>query len=154
MRWRVWLLTAAALLSSPVLAGDWNALSTTAIGITGDVTLDEHRIAFDGERSYRITKIRLLSASELDAMRDLTGSRTATEATLYKINIPARIELRNGNTLCGRAATTRMVAARESVDGQKLLSLIFFSGSKAPFFEGWKDTADSGVCGSFHFLKR
>jgi hypothetical protein len=144
----------APMAHAPSSAAEWGALSTTAIGITGDVTLDTGRITFDDERNFRIGKLRALSPAEIDGMRDLTGSRNISRANLYRIRIPASTTLRNGNTMCGSAATTRMIAAPVPDRGGKLLILVFLSGSQEPFFQGWRDTADSGICGSFSFIQR
>jgi hypothetical protein len=151
MKFLILALAAAALLS-PALTGDWSESSTTAIGITGDVRLEEHRITFDDRRSFRIDRIRALNTAELEALRDMTGARKATAATLYKIRIPAATKLRNGNTLCGNRATTRMIAATYIDLGTKSLTLVFLPGAREPFFQGWKESAGA-ICGSFGFVQ-
>lgn len=158
MRFRiiaVAVFAAAALgaAGSTARATDWTAYSTTAMAITGDVSLDHETITLGGRHKFRIKRVRALSAAELEAMHEFTGSEALAEASLYKIDIPANTKLRNGNTICGRAATTRMIAARKSARGEKQLVLVFFSGSRNPFFEGWRSTVNSGICGSFGFTQ-
>jgi len=132
----------------------WSALSTTAIGITGDVELGQHEIVIDDVHRYRIQKVRQLVASEVEAAKDLTGERGLSQWLLYTVHIPASTQLNNGNTMCGDQAATRLVMAYGSSAGAKTLSLIFLSGSKEPFRSGWRETTDSGVCGSFSYIRR
>lgn len=141
-------LAAGVLLWSSASAADWSALSTTAIGITGDVRLNERQIIFDDVHAFRVERTRELTAAELEALHDLTGQGGITRANLYKVHIPVSAKLRNGNSLCGRGAATQMIAA---FDGEKQLVLVFFSGPKEPLSPGWKDRTD--ICGSFSFAR-
>jgi len=129
---------------------DWTAVSTTAMGITGDVQVGEHEMIINETHRYRITKIRNLTAREVGETKELTADSTLQEWVLYKIDIPASTKLNNGNTICGHQSATRVIISRGPAYGAEELSLIFFPGSREPFFEGWRES-QSGVCGSFGY---
>jgi len=130
----------------------WTAVSTTAMGITGDVELGEHQLVFDDVHSFHIEKIRRLTAPEVDATKELTGNSDLREWDLYKIDIPASAKLNHGNTMCGKRSTTKVIMAQGQGYGGTELSLIFFSGSEEPFFKGWRES-HTGVCASFGYVR-
>ena len=89
-----WVLAAllATVASGPVRADPYEALSTTAMGITGDIDLDDFGIVFEnGERLY----FSDLVSDEIEV------DGVAKPASVYRIAEPANPGLNGGNTLCG-----------------------------------------------------
>lgn len=129
----------------------WTAVSTTAMGITGDVEVGPHEIIIDEVHRYRVDKLRNLTPREVEAARKLGFSNAIDGWELYKINISAHAVLKNGNTMCGHLPTTKMIMAQGPGYEGTELALIFLSGSREPFFQGWEKTTDSGVCGGFGY---
>lgn len=81
----------AVLAVAPVRAESYEALSTTAMGITGDIELDDSGIIFENGEGFEFSR---LSADEIV----VDGVRRA--ASVYEIAEPANPELNGGNTLC------------------------------------------------------
>jgi hypothetical protein len=71
----------------------WEAVSTTAISITGDVTFAPGRITFGNGKS-----LPLAAAGSVPGFGAPTG---AVDATLYRVTAPDDPVLLHGNRLCG-----------------------------------------------------
>jgi hypothetical protein len=85
----------------------WTAISTTAMGITGDIVLAEDRITFANGESLSIASV------------------SGAAAGIFRVDPPQNPVLLQGNTLCGDDPATFIVTARE--EGLKV-----FSGENAP----------------------
>lgn len=96
----------------------WTAISTTAMGITGDIVLAEDRITFANGESLTIAPVN-------DA-----------PAGIFRVDPPQNPVLLQGNTLCGEGPARFIVTAREEaasgLDASPILYLKVFSGENAP----------------------
>lgn len=97
---------------------DWTASSTTAMAITGDISLADDRVVFQNGTSL-----------ELHALgHDRPG--------LYRVTPEQNPELLNGNRLCGKQPPTFIVLAHSedsaSLAESQSLHLKVFNGAEAP----------------------
>ncbi|MGA1799097.1 hypothetical protein VH567_09985 [Sphingomonas sp. 4RDLI-65] len=134
-------LAGASLLpaAASARAGEerWSATSTTAMAITGDITLSPTRLMAAGK------------VFPLAVVADVTTFGTARgpqAARLLRITKRVNPVLRNGNRLCG-AAPVRWIAVYRS-DAGKMLNLAAFSGARQP-----KGESDAGLCGTFLYAR-
>ena len=129
-------LGAAAMAPGFARAETWEALSTTAMGITGDIEVEEDAIRFDGGK----TVLDLGAATEVD---DFSSDGVPTAATLYRLAIPSDPTLDSGNTLCGAPITyLAILDAGPDIQGGKILDV--FSQAAVP-------TGDDGICASYTY---
>lgn len=77
----------------------WQASSTTAISITGNITLQETRVTFANGKSLQLERIEARSG------RWSPMGGASEDGTIYKVNPPADPVLRNRNTFCGSPVT-------------------------------------------------
>ena len=128
------VLALAPVLVSPVLADSLAAVSTTAMGITGDIELDDFSIVFEnGER---------LDFDELVADNfNVEGSQVG--ASVYSVTTPADPELNNGNRLCGQGDVT-YVAVWGAPSDDTLTVVGVFDTQDAP-------VRDSEMCASYTY---
>lgn len=96
----VGLLTACTITNQPMAAAAnnaassatsatpkrWQAMSTTAISITGDISLSDHAITFANGESLAL---------------ELVEKDQQTGQTLFRVATKANPELLNGNRICG-----------------------------------------------------
>ena len=148
-------LTQAALvltltLSLPILAqekGLWGAASTTASGITGDVTFGNEKLTINFA-TFPLAQIRPLKFEELSAVfqDDLPANTTGN---IFRISIPGEKKFLHKNTLCGNEETQWVVSA---VSG-KQLRLAFFSGAKIPVLTMDAIGKSTDLCGTFTYAR-
>ncbi|WP_157944615.1 hypothetical protein [Mangrovicella endophytica] len=74
-------------------AEQWSALSTTAMGITGDVGFDGKSLIFDEKTRMKLGKGTKTSKFAVDGK--------PRQATVYPVEPPMNPKLESGNTLCG-----------------------------------------------------
>lgn len=139
-------LGAVLLMAGSVLAQEaeqWEPASTTAMAITGRITLAPDRITFGNRAS-----LPLEPAGEIPSfMAD--GHRVT--ATLYKVTEPANPVLMRGSRLCSSGRPVRAIAVwtpppiGNTAPGQAR-SLAAFTGQAMP-----KGADDPGSCGTFHY---
>lgn len=121
----------------------WDPASTTAMAITGRVTLAPDRITFGNRAS-----LPLEPAGEVPGF--LADGQRVT-ATLYRVTEPGNPVLLRGSRLCADGRPIRAIAVWQpppignAPPGQGR-SLAAFSGAAAP-----KGTDDPGNCGTFHY---
>lgn len=137
-RWAV-LVLAAAL--APPAAGApgverWTAVSTTAMAITGDITLSPQKLVAAG-KTFPLTV-----AADVTAFGTATGPKAAR---ILKVTVPADPVLLHGNTLCG--SPIRWIVVYRG-DGGKELNLAASGGDAMPMAE-----SDRGVCGTFLYAR-
>ncbi len=102
--------------SSAPASASWNAMSTTAISITGDIRISAEEIRFENGATLRL------------ATTDRPG--------VMRVAKPANPVLKNGNVLCGREPPTFVVFGREerteSLDGSSMLYFKIYNGKEIP----------------------
>jgi len=90
----------------------WQAMSRTAMGVTGDVTLSDTRVTFANGDSIGLALL------EHDAQ---------TGQTLYRVTPPTNPELLNGNRLCGNKPVDYLVVqAKGGEPGQSDMQLMAY----------------------------
>jgi hypothetical protein len=122
-----------------VAAGEhWEAVSTTAISITGDVTFSPGRIAFGNGKSLP------LAAAGAAPHFDWSGKKTAT---LYRVTAPADPVLVHGNRLCG-APVTFIAIWKPDLVGSDIdpRAMAAFSGNAPPTVAGGPN-----FCGTYNY---
>lgn len=125
-------------------AAHWEAASTTASAITGDVTFTETRIIFAGGQSLPLTAA--------GSVPKFTASDQLGAAVIYKVTKPANLVLTAGNPLCGSAArpasATYIVIWHTKPIGADVdpTSMAVFSGSAVPHSD-----SDTDLCGIFNY---
>lgn len=102
--------------SRPVVAfpepSTWQPLSTTALAITGEITLANNQITFANQRTLKLEPI------EQDA---------DSGQTLFRVDDPANPELLNGNLLCGSKPVDYLVVqVSDDVPGQSDMQLMAY----------------------------
>jgi hypothetical protein len=115
----------------------WSATSSTAMAITGDISLSPTRLVMAGGRVLSLTV-----DSDTKRFTTPTGNQAAR---LLRVTRPANPTLLNGNTLCG--APVRWIAVYRSNHGRDL-NLAAFSGAARPTGE-----AGPGLCGTFLYSR-
>jgi hypothetical protein len=121
-------------------AEHWQATSTTATSITGNVTLASNKITFSTGKSLPLAAPVPLPGFSVE------GQKVA--ATLYKVTAPADLQLVRGNRLCdGRPITYIVVWTPRPIGGDVApRSMSPFSGPAVP------TTDDSPTsCGTFNY---
>lgn len=139
-------LGAALLLAGPALAQEaeqWEPASTTAMAITGRITLAPDRITFGNRASLPLEPAGEAAGFMADGQR--------VTATLYKVTEPANPVLMRGSRLCSGGRPVRSIAVwtpppiGNTAAGQGK-SLAAFTGQAMP-----KGTDEAGSCGTFHY---
>lgn len=101
-----------ALTTKADTTTDWQAMSTTAMSITGDITLSGDRITFANGQFLDLQPV------EQDA---------ANGQTLFRVTTKANPELLNGNRICGSQPIDYLLAqTREGAPGQSELQLMAY----------------------------
>ena len=131
-----------AIAAFPALAAapePWEAVSTTALAITGNVRVSPDRITFQNGKS-----LPLAAAGIVPQFREAMGT---TSAALYRVIAPADPVLLRGNRLCGKPVTFIAVwkPARvgSDIDPREMAA---FSGSARPTVAGGPD-----FCGTYTY---
>lgn len=132
----------------PIFHRTWIAMSTTAMGITGDVALTPTTITFDDRVTFHwryLSQVMLAKPHpEWGKMRDFS---------LYEILDPRPEEIRKGGSLCGSALPgEHMTAARyiavgieQDRDDDRMLLLVFES-------PGPPDIEKDEMCGGLGYF--
>lgn len=120
---------------------EWQAFSTTAMGITGDILLSPYRLRAAGH-DFPLRLVTDVPAFETDQ-----GLLPARILRVTKVMDP---ELLNGNRLGCRRPIRWVVVARLKDNPLpkrgKMLHMAVFAGSKMP-----KSEEDPGLCGTFTY---
>ncbi len=125
--------------------GYWNAASSNARAITGDVTINDAKIIIS-LLNFPIAQIRALKPEEISAAFD---AESGGAGNLYRLSIPAAQRFLHHNTLCGTEQTEWMATYVE----RKTLHLAFFSGSNPPVFTFDALSKSQDLCGTFSFTR-
>jgi len=130
------LLVPAATVAAPPRTERWSATSSTAMGITGDITLSPTVLTAAGKR------FPLAVAEDVKDFGSDTGPQAAR---ILRVTSPINPVLKNGNKLC--TGQVRWIAVYRS-DSGKSLNLSAFSGTNQPTSETGPD-----VCGTFLYSR-
>ncbi|MCQ8782632.1 hypothetical protein [Mangrovibrevibacter kandeliae] len=120
-------------------AKDYEAASTTAVGITGDMSLTDTAITYeDGTRL---------------AFADKTKSKVvyngdSVEATIFKLKTPANPTFKgSGNDLCGENVTYLAVIP-DTGPGDPGVIVATFTGEQPP------ESVDDEMCSSYWYVEK
>ncbi len=127
--------------------GYWQAASTSAKKITGDVSLTSEKISID-YHSFWIAQIRALTPAEISAAFGATID-AAGSGNLYRVSIPADRRMVHKNTLCG-SDDTQWIATYST---GRTLQLAFFSTSRMPVLTASALANSSNLCGVFSYVR-
>ena len=147
--------TLAVLLActSPAPAqdkGTWRAASTTAKGITGDITFSGTRIILNFS-GFTVAQIRDLQPAEARAVFNFDTDAADTPGTgnLYRTSIPAAKQFLHHNTLCGSEETQWILTWLSG----KTLQLAFFSGAAIPALTPEAMANATDLCGTYTYVR-
>jgi hypothetical protein len=130
--------------------GKWTAASTTAMSITGDITITPTSISF-AHKTFKIRLVREIDKAHLDdAGRIADAGDSPPSARLYRIQIPRTTILLNENTMCGPNDAKWMLAVYE----KKAISLAFFSGETEPNLDYQSVAVSHDLCGTYGYFAR
>jgi hypothetical protein len=148
------LLSAIASLmlvcSLPLAAQDkgyWQAASSNANEITGDLSITNDKISINFN-AFPIAQIRPLKPAESSAVFDADPGAGGT-GFLYRFSVPAGKRFLHKNTLCG-SDDTQWIATY--VQG-RALHVAFFSGADMPVLTPEALANSSDVCGTFSYSR-
>lgn len=128
--------------------GYWKAVSSTAMAITGDVSLNERKVTIDFA-SFTIAEIRELKAAEMAAVLDGEKTTEGASGHLYRLSIPGDKRFLHKNTMCGSEETQWMV----TVVRGKELQLAFFSGAQMPVLTAESLMNTTSLCGTYGYVR-
>ena len=125
------------------VAEKWQAASTTATSVTGNVTFTPSKIQFQNGQSLPLALAG--HAADFKSMGDKVN------ATVYRVTAPADLKLKGGNHLCGNGSHTLPVTyivvwIPEAVGDKPPRSMAAFSGKDQPKAD---DSPDS--CGVYNY---
>lgn len=126
----VFSVVAACGFGSSALADNYKAASTTAMSITGDISMDDFSMVFANGES--------LDFAELIADHLMVDGRQVP-GSVYSVETPGDPELENGNRLCGNGDVTYVATWS---GGQGMTMVAVFTGSEPP-------ASDEQMCGSY-----
>lgn len=143
----------AALVAEPVLAGSYDAISTTATGITGDLTLKEDRLDFQLGSTYRThlasrPPVAQMYAADGSSWADLLSARATTTVELRAVEEEIVSANAPNGGLCRPARVTYIaLVSADDASGAPALKLAAFKGSAAPS----PTAAAADLCGTFSY---
>jgi hypothetical protein len=141
------LLMGSCLAGMAQEKGYWRAASSTAISITGDITISDAKVTIN-LASFPAAQIRKLEAAEVSAVfdADVNGGGSGN---LYRLNISGARRFLHHNTLCGTEDVQWMVTYALNKD----LQVAFFSGSSQPVFQFDALRNSTSLCGTFSYAR-
>lgn len=136
--------------SLPLAAQDkgyWQAVSSNANNITGDLAIANDRITINASW-FTIAQIRPLRPAESSAVFDADPGAGGS-GYLYRLSVPAQKRFLHHNTLCGSDDTQWLATY---VQG-RALHVAFFSGADMPVFTPEALANSTDVCGTFSYSR-
>ncbi|MDP3494531.1 MAG: hypothetical protein Q8R82_15580 [Hyphomonadaceae bacterium] len=140
---------------TPTLAaprGKFDAISTTAMGVTGDLSATEAGFAFSQGQTYGLEGVGTASGADPYAVTKASFSSLinvpdAAVLDVFRVTKEDHAQARNGG-FCGAAPTT-FIATHEGVDssGAPALFLVAFSGASPPS----GNSPENELCGTFMY---
>ena len=140
------LVLACSLAAAQQERGYWRAVSTTARGVTGDVSLSDLKVTINFA-SFTIAQIRDLKPAEASAAFGETGA--GGSGNLYRLSIPADKKFLHKNTLCGSDGTQWMVTYAAG----RNLQIAFYSGESIPVFTPEAIANATNLCGTYSYAR-
>jgi hypothetical protein len=141
------LALAVSLSAATQDNGYWNAASSNALAITGDMRISAAKLTID-YISYPLAQIRALKPSEVGAVFDADTNAQVT-GNLYRLRVPAEQRFLRHNTLCGSDDTEWMVTYASG----RSLQVAFFSGAEMPLLTIDALAHSSNLCGTFSYAR-
>jgi hypothetical protein len=141
------LLMASCLAATAQEKGYWRAASTTAVSITGDISISDAKVTINFA-SFPLAQIRKLEAAEIGAVFDADVNASGS-ANLYRLNIPGSQRFLRHNTLCGTEDVQWMVTYVLEKD----LRVALFSGSSQPVLQFDALRNSTSLCGTFSYAR-
>jgi hypothetical protein len=141
------------LTAQPEVPVKWTAMSTTAMGITGDIETTKNELIIQNHR-LRLSVAKKLQGEELEDTSDLLNAtrNSSTRGELYRTYFPGRTRLQGTNTLCGNAPTQWVVIVHTiDRDNRTNLDLAFFSGNQQPDLKPAAIRISKNLCGTFWY---
>lgn len=147
----------AATSPAPVAppSGEFDAISTTAMGVTGDLTAADGAVTSAQGQSYSLSGVSTLKAAEDYAatkasFASLINVPGDADLSLFKVVAEDPGKARNGG-FCGKTPTTYLVT-HSGVDGggQPAYVVVAFSGAAPPSAA----SAETELCGTFMYAPR
>lgn len=119
----------------------WDPVSTTAMAITGRVTLAPDRITFANRAALPLEPAGEVPGFIVDGQR--------VTAAAYRVTEPANPVLLRGSRICGNGQAVRLILVWQpppigNLPPGREWSLAAFSGAETP-----KGTDEPGLCGIF-----
>lgn len=143
----------AAAISTP--SGEFDAISNTAMSVTGSFTAAGGKLAFEQGQTYGLSGVSALKAADPYAatkasFASLINVPDAADLSVFKVVSEDPGQARNGG-FCGKTPTTYLVA-HNGVDGtgQPAYVIIAFSGAAPPS----ATSAETELCGTFMYAPR
>ena len=127
--------------------GYWQASSSTAKAITGDIDISSKKVTIDFT-AFSLAPVRALKADEVGAVFD-ADVNIGPAGALYRVSVPAGKRFQHHNTLCGEEDTQWMATY---VSG-RTLQVAFFSGSDPPVFTMDAITRSTDLCGTYLYSR-
>lgn len=127
--------------------GYWRAASSTAVSITGDVSISDAKVTIN-VATFPIAQIRKLEAAEVSAVFD-TDANAGGSGNLYRLSISGARRFLRHNTLCGTEDVQWMVTYVLNKD----LQVALFSGSSQPVFQFDAVRNSGSLCGTFSYAR-
>ena len=140
-------LAASLPLAAQQDRGYWNAASTNAAAVTGDIRIAAARLTINFA-PFPLAQIRTLTPAEVSAVFD-ADSNAAISGNLYRLDVPAGQRFLHHNTLCGTDDTQWMVTYASG----RTLQVAFFSGSEMPVLTVDALAHTSDLCGTFTYAR-
>ena len=141
------LLMASCVAGAAQEKGYWRAASSTAVSITGDISISDAKVTINFA-SFPVAQIRQLEAAEVSAVfdADVNGGGSGN---LYRLNISGSRRFLRHNTLCGTEDVQWMVTYVLNKD----LRIALFSGSSQPVFQFDSLRNSTSLCGTFSYAR-
>lgn len=142
---------------STILApeGQFDAISNTAMGVTGDLTGAAGALTFSQGQEYGLSGVATGKAADAYAdtkasFASLINVPDAGEVRVFRVTREEKAKARNGG-LCGADATTYVVT-HQGVDssGAPSLVLVAFKGAAAP----GAATPEADLCGTYMYAPK
>lgn len=110
----------------------YTAVSSTAMGVTGDIQIDDFGITFANGETLKFSGL-------VDDHFSINGEDVP--ASVYRVSRPRDPKLENGNRLCGSGAVT-FIANWASGESGSVIAV--FTGDEAP-------SSDDEMCASYTY---
>jgi hypothetical protein len=147
------LMDVAAIAQTPAQTTQekWVAGSTSAMGITGDISISPDKLIIKG-KDYPLVLVRDIDAQQLsDAGKIVNAMKPPTWARLYKTKFPVGPKLGKGyyTSVCGPKDANWLltVYGNSPYGNEPQLSLAFFSGDNEPNLNYEVVSKSTELCG-------